>query len=830
MDKKEMHLICNAHIDPMWQWEWEEGACEALSTFRVAAKFCREFDNFIFCHNEALLYMWIEEYEPSLFCEIQELVKLGKWHIMGGWHLQPDCNMPSGEGFVRNIEFGRRYFKEKFGIEPTTAINFDPFGHTRGLVQILAKSGFDSYMFCRPAQDKCPLPANTFRWVGYDGSSVIGARSPEGYNSPRGDAQGKVDKFVKAQIDADMSTHFCLWGVGNHGGGPSHKDISDINARLQEWEAEGVRVIHSTPEDYINAVRESGMDIPEHCGDLNTWAPGCYTSQVRIKQKYRQLENDFFMCEKMCSQLAATTDFAYPEREIGEALYDMLTVQFHDAIPGSSVQGVEEMCIRLIDHGLEILSRLKARAFFKLSANEKRARDGEIPIIVYNPHPYDVEGDFECEFMLADQNWREVFTVGDVYAGEEKLPSQMEKENSNIPIDWRKRVVFHATLSPMQVNRFDCKLYEIERKPVPHLDGDATHYIFNEGGMLVKINKATGHIDTVEIGGKKYLGADALRIDVYRDDEDPWEMNSLGWSDKIDSFKLLDEKEGTKLSSVEATIPSVRIIEDGAVRTVVEAVFGYDTSKAVVRYKLSKSSPRIDVNVRIINSNTKKLYKMVVPCAKDGVKVFSEVAYGEEGAKSDTRECVQQRYTRVEQGSDNSLDVNVYNRGTYAYSVEKNNLLLTLMRAPAYLAHPIWDWKILPQDRHSPYIEQGERLFDFALTFGKEQKSNAIVAQGYNEAPMVLSFFPSGEGNAEKCAPMITLGGDTILMTTFRKSLTCDGAFTVRLFNPTATGASCTFVSEPFGVSEKIEFSPFEIKSFLLKRGELVESALIENL
>ena len=176
MDKKEMHLICNAHIDPMWHWEWEEGACEALSTFRVAAKFCREFDNFIFCHNEALLYMWIEEYEPSLFAEIQELVKLGKWHIMGGWHLQPDCNMPSGEGFVRNIEFGRRYFKEKFGIEPTTAINFDPFGHTRGLVQILAKSSFDSYMFCRPSQNDCPLPSDTFTWVGYDGSKVVGTR------------------------------------------------------------------------------------------------------------------------------------------------------------------------------------------------------------------------------------------------------------------------------------------------------------------------------------------------------------------------------------------------------------------------------------------------------------------------------------------------------------------------------------------------------------------------------------------------------------------------------------------------------------------------------
>ena len=114
--KKELHLICNAHIDPVWQWEWEEGAAAAMSTFRCAARFCREFDGYIFCHNESLIYRWVEEYEPALFAEIQELVKLGKWHIMGGWYLQPDCNMPDGESFARHALISQRYFKEKFGI------------------------------------------------------------------------------------------------------------------------------------------------------------------------------------------------------------------------------------------------------------------------------------------------------------------------------------------------------------------------------------------------------------------------------------------------------------------------------------------------------------------------------------------------------------------------------------------------------------------------------------------------------------------------------------------------------------------------------------------
>ena len=80
---KKLHLLCNAHLDPVWQWEWEEGAAEALSTFRIAAQFCEEYDSFVFCHNEALLYKWVEEFDPELFAHIQELVKNGKWHISG---------------------------------------------------------------------------------------------------------------------------------------------------------------------------------------------------------------------------------------------------------------------------------------------------------------------------------------------------------------------------------------------------------------------------------------------------------------------------------------------------------------------------------------------------------------------------------------------------------------------------------------------------------------------------------------------------------------------------------------------------------------------------
>ena len=197
---KRIHMLCNAHIDPVWQWEWEEGAAETLSTFRIAADFCEEYDDFVFCHNEALLYRWIEEYDPELFSRIQKLVAVGKWNIIGGWHLQPDCNMPCGEAMVRQIFSGRQYFKEKFGVTPTVAFNADPFGHSRGLVQIMAKSGYEGYLFMRPWPEFQELPGSDFRWVGYDGSSVIGIRMEDGYSSPKGKTEWHPILFETKEI------------------------------------------------------------------------------------------------------------------------------------------------------------------------------------------------------------------------------------------------------------------------------------------------------------------------------------------------------------------------------------------------------------------------------------------------------------------------------------------------------------------------------------------------------------------------------------------------------------------------------------------------------
>ncbi len=822
---KKLHLLCNAHLDPVWQWEWEEGAAEALSTFRIAAQFCEEYDNFVFCHNEALLYKWVEEFDPQLFAHIQDLVKRGKWHIIGGWHLQPDCNMPSGEALVRQIMSGRKYFKEKFGVVPTVAFNADPFGHSRGLVQIMKKSGYDGYLFMRPSPAFLDLPANDFTWKGYDGSEITAVRMRGGYNSAKGRATEKILRLIDDCPEDDF--YLCLWGIGNHGGGPSKKDLDDIAELIKEQREKGVEVLHSTEEAYFNELREK-KELPVFDKSLNPWAPGCYTSQIRVKQKYRLAENTYFLTESMCAHASSLGLMEYPEEKLAEAIYDIVTVQFHDMLPGSSIQPAEEMCIRMLDHAIEILSRIKAKAFFLLASGQEKAPEDKIPVFIYNPYPYELNGDFTAEFMLWDQVRDFVFMKPEIFSEKgEKCPTQCEKEYSTIPIEWSKRVVFNATLEPMKLSRFECAFERVPQKPTKECEETGTHFVFESKDFKVKINKNTGFVDSVVKEGTEYVTEGAFALEVWDDNSDPWYMEETQWLNKLGEFKLLDDMEAQSFCNTREPIKGVHIIESGDVRVVIEAVFGYNKSNAIVKYIISNDGS-FKVDVRVNWAEKEKLIKLKVPSAFGAFECIGEQPYGREKLKNDLEENVSQKYVAMCSGEKAILAVN---NGVYGSSFDENKgeLHITLMRSPSYCAHPVDDRVVMPQDRAMPYIEQGERDFLFEFSFGERADilNNASrIAQHFNVAPMVLSFYPTGVGKTP-LSPVSITENDIINITAFKKAENTDD-YIIRLFNPTEDSQSAVLTY--FGNSININFNGFEIKTFKCNTDGISEAQLMEDI
>lgn len=511
---KELHLICNAHLDHVWQWDWNEGATAALATFYSATELADEYD-YIFCHNEALLYEYIEEYDPALFARIRELVKTGKWHIMGGWYVQPDCNIPSGEGFVRQIETGLRYFKEKFDYRPTVALNFDSFGHTRGLVQILKKCGYEGYIFCRPMPDLLKLPEMLFDWVGFDGSKIKAVRSEDEwiYCSELGDSVNAVKRKMKPWADEEVA--IALWGVGNHGGGASRKDLGDLKQFIKEEGEAGVRILHSTPEAFFS--KAEPKTIFEKA--LQPCLVKCYSSISRLKRKYAELENKLLLTEKICAYADKESVYKYDFAEFLNAQKAMSAIQFHDVLSGTCIIEGEKSSIQKAEYALELLDKQFIKAFLGLCSGYDKAVPGEYPIFVYNLSPYKEEQVFSSDVFLlsgivSDTEGYE-FTIS---KDGKPVPFQVIKESSCINMDRSKRFVIKTELNPLSITRFDVKAVRGKKKI---LDKTRQNEFSTVSGAKVSFDAESGCLNGYSLGGKAYLNGAAFQPILFDDNPDP---------------------------------------------------------------------------------------------------------------------------------------------------------------------------------------------------------------------------------------------------------------------------------------------------------------------
>ncbi len=831
---QKIHLISNAHLDPVWLWRWDEGAAEAVSTFRVAADFCEQFDGFVFNHNEAILYQWVEEYEPALFARIQKLVREGKWNIMGGWYLQPDCNMPTGESMIRQIEVGRRYFAEKFGVIPTTAVNVDSFGHSRGLVQVMAKTGYDSYLFCRPLREFLgevidEWGFDDFTWAGYDGSQVTGHRHYSIYNSKLGKGAEKLENYFK--VRGHVSRGLMLWGIGDHGGGPSRIDLTQINELIRrETDRE---IVHSTPEAYFAELRQENRELPWREKDLNSWAVGCYTTQAEIKRKYRQMENEMFSTEKMLTHAAVEGLTEYPADALKDAEKDMLFAQFHDILPGTVVPLAMEDSLRTMDHGLEIISRKKAKAFFLLAAGQPKAADGEIPIMAYNPHPYEIEGDFECEFHMNEEFSRKHFVVFPaVYQNGVRLPCQLEQEACQMPMQWRRKVAFHATLKPMQMNRFDCRIekHDIEGPLcIPYDDG---HYRFDNGTISVEISTRTGLMESYRVNKVEYLKKEAFRPLIIQDDEHTIGTFVRAFPNVCGEFKLLTPMETTEFCGVYGTLlEPVHLIEDGEVRTILEAAFGYNHSRLLLRYILPKRGAQVQVQAIVHWNETNKMLKLSIPTVLNNSECMGQVMYGYDKLPGDGRENVSQHWVGVADEKENRM-LSIINDHTYGSSFQDGELRVSLLRAPRYgcLVRHEDRWKIYNRG-YVPHTDQGVHSFCFWMEGGNKNtrlKHLEREAQVRHEQPYMLSFFPCGDGTAP--AEGLRVSGGSVVVTGFKKCEYSD-RYMVRLYNGFEEPTSVDVTYEAMHVDMTVAMGPFEVKTLVIdqKTGEVTETDMLED-
>lgn len=813
---KKVFLLCNAHIDPVWQWNLAEGKAVALSTFASAVDLLEKFD-FVFCHNESVLYQWVEEYDVELFKRIQKLVKQGKWHIMGGWYIQPDCNMPTAESIIRHALTGRKYFAEKFGVtDITSAINLDAFGHSAGLPKILNSLGFTSYISHRPMEYFVHLPSE-FIWEGLGGGKLLFAK-PTSYNSDLGKARQKIEAEIKFAESENREETLVLWGVGNHGGGPSCKDLRDIAALAEEQK--DISFIDVWPEKYFEHISDKKLSTVK--GDLYPCFPGCYTSQTEIKKAHRRLENMFYETEKLASYASVCGVEEYPDEELSEIQEILLFSEFHDILSGTSIKKAMEESLSYIQAGIARLSALQAKFIYKLASADKKAAPLEYPVFVFNPCPYPVTAYIENSVLLA-QRFMDGFADLEVRGENGKVISQVIKEDSNIPIEWAKKVAFEAELKPFGLTRFDIKCVHRSQKPV--IKQPESDFIFENNGRKIVIGAKSGLIEKYIVNGAELISGAAFCPVVYDDNEDSWAMQiyqqkRLAVREK--PFELATKKQATIISGFKkSTALPVRITENGALYTAVESILVADTSYAIIEYKVYKTSQKVCIKIELHFDYKNKLIKVEIPSNKLN-QAQTQILGGREFVPSDGSERVCHKWTTL---SDDKNALAVFNDCIYGFSAENYTLSLSLVRGAGFTAHYISpDKEMMKEDRYYSHMDQGEHTYNFELMGGEKEDVFAKldrVALEMNESPLFQNIFPQGDKTFPNYVVRIE-DDEHVILSALKKS---KNGYVARLNNGSDKKVSSKFC---FGSdSICLSFEPFEIKTVLYEGNKLKESKQI---
>src|SRR6202453_4710750 len=152
--RKVIHIIGYSHIDAAWLWPWRDGSDTVLTTFRSALNRINETPGFCYSHSSSAHYRWVERTDPEMLREIKQRIREGRWEVVGGWPVEPDCNIPWTESFVRHSLYGKAYCQSVLGAEVRIGFNPDSFGHAAGLPTILKRAGYDYYVFMRPRSTK----------------------------------------------------------------------------------------------------------------------------------------------------------------------------------------------------------------------------------------------------------------------------------------------------------------------------------------------------------------------------------------------------------------------------------------------------------------------------------------------------------------------------------------------------------------------------------------------------------------------------------------------------------------------------------------------------
>lgn len=343
-DRLQVHAIGHAHLDLAWLWPVRETIRKGARTFASALYNIERYPEYIFGCSQPQLFAWMKAHYPALYVKIKAAVLAGRIEPQGTFWVEPDCNMPSGEAFVRQILTGSRFFREEFGIVPDCCWEPDVFGYNGQLPQILRKSGHAYFMTQKLSWNVVNrFGHQSFHWEGIDGTRVLTHMLPEEtYNSPA--AARSLRKIATNYFEREVSDHaLMVFGIGDGGGGPDAEHLERLRRAPGLPGLPAVKI--GTGAGFFKTWSRDAAKFPVWKGELYLERhQGTLTTQALVKRNNRRAEIALREAE-WAAYLAATRAGApYPAAALDRLWKEVLLYQFHDVLPGSSIKRVYDEC------------------------------------------------------------------------------------------------------------------------------------------------------------------------------------------------------------------------------------------------------------------------------------------------------------------------------------------------------------------------------------------------------------------------------------------------------------------------------------------------------
>jgi alpha-mannosidase len=766
------HLTGNSHIDAAWLWPWTETVDVVKRTFGSAAQLMDEYPTYTYTQSAAQYNQWIADKYPDLNKRIAERIKEGRWEVVGGMWVEPDLNMPDGESQVRQLLIGKRSFKELYGVDVRIGWNPDSFGYNWQLPQIYKKAGVDYFVTQKMSWNETnQLPLKLFWWESPDGSKVL-AYFPDGYgNSNFSPVRLSNDLAHARTIDPGLNDMMDLYGVGDHGGGPTRALLDEglkwmepnrIVPEMKFGTAQSYfddvqgRISSSSPVwNYETAAKGDTQLATPPAGQISipTWNDelylefhrGVFTTQSNHKRNMRESEEQVLNAEKYAS-LAWLDGQSYPAAELNDVWKKVLFNHFHDLAAGSGIGVIYKDAQQDYDQVRWATQEVASTSLHTLEEHVNTGAagpSGSASLMIVNPLGWERSGLVEADVQMpaATSSVSVLDSEGHV------LPSEVVSASNSTNT---YRLLIEAKNIP-SLGFEVLRVVPGKRAFASDLKSEGT--TLENSSLLVKVDPNTGCITSLYDKKSQYetLAPNSCGNQLTTFQDKPKMFDA--WNIDADF-----EKSATKLDKAD----SVQLVESGPLRAVIRVTHSWQNSKFVQDVELYSGMDQVNIVNDIDWHETHVLLKAGFELAASAPMATYEIPYGtieRPTTRNNSWESAKFEVPALRWADlgDGQHGFSLINESKYGYDAAGRTLRLSLLRSPT---------------DPDPNADRGHHHFSYALyPHSGDWKQALTVRRGY-EYNYKLQALPvdAHAGTLPLRHAFITLSAQNVVLTAVKKA------------------------------------------------------------